>query len=563
MRLYAWPGIYVGVLRVVLKANLLTAAALLALVQAQPAASQSSQTLRTIIEAGSLADLRWPDFSDYRQHLKNFYEPGGYAPVWVRSGQVTPQARALIGILQQADRKGLHSDDYDGPRWEARLARIAGAQEAERDKFDAALTVCVMRYISDLHIGRVNPQHFTFGLSVEEKKYNLPDFLRQRLIDAADPAAALNTVEPPFAGYQRTQAALVRYFDLAKQDDGEQLPVPAKTVAPGTPYAGVPRLVRLLRLLGDLPGDAVLPEDTGTYSGPVVEAMKRYQRRHGLQADGRIGAQTVKSLNTPLGVRVRQLQLTLERWRWLPHDFPEPPIVVNLPEFKLRAMEGGKPVLEMNVIVGKAFGHKTPIFTDTMQYVVLRPYWNVTPTIQRSEIVPSIRKDRDYIAKKGFEVTTQRGEPVTSGTINDDVLEQLRTGKLAVRQKPGPKNSLGLVKLIFPNHYNVYLHSTPAPELFSQTRRDFSHGCIRVEKPAELTAWALRNNEGWDLERIRKEMEGGRDNQQVNLTRKIPVLILYGTAIVDEAGSVFFFDDIYGLDASLEKVLVKGYPYPG
>jgi len=550
------------VLWAVLKTNLL-AAALLALAQAPPAASQAGDTLRTIVEAGRLDDLRWPDFRDYRQHLKNFYEPGGYAPVWVRNGQPTSQARSITAILQQADRKGLHSDDYDGPRWEARFARVPAAPDAERARFDAALTVCVMRYISDLHIGKVNPQHFTFGLSVQEKKYDLPDFLRQRLIDAPDPAAALNTVEPPFAGYQRTQAALLRYFDLAKQDDGEQLPVPAKTVAPGAPYAGVPRLVRLLRLLGDLPADAALPADTGVYSGSVVDALKRYQRRHGLQADGRIGAQTVKSLNTPLGVRVRQLQLTLERWRWLPHDFPEPPVVVNIPEFRLRAMEGGKPVLEMNVIVGKAFGHKTPVFTDTMQYVVLRPYWNVTPSIQRSEIVPSIRKDRDYIAKKGFEVTTQRGEPVTSGTINDDVLEQLRTGKLAVRQKPGPANSLGLVKLIFPNQHNVYLHSTPAPELFSQSRRDFSHGCIRVEKPVELTAWALRNNPGWDAERIRKEMETGRDNQQVNLTRQIPVLILYATAIVDEAGMVYFFDDIYGLDASLEKVLVTGYPYPG
>jgi murein L,D-transpeptidase YcbB/YkuD len=176
--------------------------------------------------------------------------------------------------------------------------------------------------------------------------------------------------------------------------------------------------------------------------------------------------------------------------------------------------------------------------------------------------VPSVRKDRAYISKKGFEVTTQAGGAVTSGVIDDPVLEQLRSGKLAVRQKPGPANSLGLVKLIFPNQHNVYLHSTPAPELFSRARRDFSHGCIRVEKPAELTAWALRNNPGWDLDRVRQQMENGKDNQQVNLTKPIPVLILYGTAVVDEAGRVRFFDDIYKLDASLEKVLNQGYPYP-
>ena len=528
-------------------------------------AQTESDTLRQIAGAGKLEDLRWPDFTDYRQHLTSFYSAGNYAAVWIRSGKPTPQALGVIGILQKAEDKGLRSEDYDGPRWAARLARLPSASETEKARFDAALTVCTMRYISDLHIGKVNPKHFAFGLDVEQKKYNLPDFLRQHLINAPDLKPLLDSVEPVFAGYKRTKAALLRYVELARQDDGEQLPVPAKTVGSGSPYAGVPRLVRLLRLLGDLPQDAPAPADANTYAGPVVDAVKRFQARHGLQADGRLGAQTVKTLNKPISFRVRQLQLTLERWRWLPQGFPEPPIIVNIPEFRLRAYstEQGNIALEMNVIVGKAYGHKTPIFADTMQYVVLRPYWNVTPTIQRTEVVPSIVKDRDYISKKDFEVTTQKGEPVTSGTINDDVLAGLRAGKYAVRQKPGPANSLGLVKLIFPNSYNVYLHSTPAPELFSQSRRDFSHGCIRVQKPVELTAWALRNNPGWDEDRVREAMNKGKDNQQVNLAKPIPVLILYGTAIVTEAGEARFFDDIYGLDADLEKVLAKGYPYPG
>jgi len=535
-----------------------------ACVGAQTASAQIATTLRQIAEAGRLDDLRWPDFSDYRQHVKKFYEPGGYAPAWIRNGQATPQARAVIAVLWKADETGLHSEDYDGPRWAARLGRLSAGPEAERARFDAALTVCAMRYVSDAHIGRVNPQHFRFGLDVAHKKYDLADFLQQRLTSAADPKAALAEVEPPFAGYKRAKAALIHYFELARQDNGEQLPIPAKTVTPGSPYLGVPRMIRLLRLVGDLPSDAAVAADAGTYAKPLVDAVKHYQLRHGLQADGKLTAQTVKSLNTLLGVRILQLQLTLERWRWLPHDFPDPPIVVNIPEFRLRALAPGERVaLEMNVIVGKSYGHNTPVFADTMQYVVLRPYWNVPPSIQRSEIVPAIRKNRNYIAKKNFEVATQRGEFVTSGAISDGVLEQLRAGKLAVRQKPGPANSLGLVKLIFPNSNNVYLHSTPAQELFSRSRRDFSHGCIRVQKPAELTAWALRNNPGWDLERVRREMESGKDNQQVNLVKPIPVLILYGTAIVDEDGTVHFFDDIYGLDASLQKVLATGYPYPG
>ncbi len=536
---------------------------LLAAVRAQTASAQSGATLRQVVEAGRLDDLRWPAFPDYRQHVKNFYEAGQYQPAWVRNSEATPQALSVIRMLQKADEKGLHSEDYDGPRWEARLARLNGSGEAERARFDAAVTVCVMRYVSDLHIGRVNPQHFTFGLDVQEKKYNLPEFVRQKLMSASDPQKVADGVEPAFEGYRRAKMALARYFKIASEDDGEQLPAPPKAVAPGTAYAGVTRLTRLLRLLGDLPADAEVDTDSKVYGGALVEAVKRYQQRHGLDADGRLGAQTVKSLNTPIGVRLRQLQLTLERWRWLPQSFPEPPVVVNIPEFRLRAFDGGSsPALEMNVIVGKAFGHGTPVFADTMEYVLLRPYWSVPRSIQRSEIVPAVRKDRNYIAKKGFEVTTQRGEVVTSGAIDDAVFEQLRTGKLAVRQKAGPKNSLGLVALMFPNQHSVYLHSTPAPELFSQARRDFSHGCIRVQKAAELAAWALRNNPGWDLDRVRQAMESGKDNQQVNLTKPIPVLILYGTAIVDEAGTVRFFDDIYKLDASLEKVLNQGYPYP-
>jgi len=274
--------------------------------------------------------------------------------------------------------------------------------------------------------------------------------------------------------------------------------------------------------------------------------------------------QTLAHLNTPLSQRVDQLRLTLERWHWLPDRFTEPPIVVNIPEFRLRAFDsGGNVVLTMNVIVGKAFRHRTPVFEQDMRYVVFRPYWNVPPSIQRSETVPAIQKDRDYVAKKGFEVVTRGGQVVTSGTITDEVLAELRAGKVAVRQKPGPTNALGLVKLMFPNEYNVYLHSTPAPQLFSQARRDFSHGCIRVEKPAELAAWVLRDKPDWSLAQVQAAMTSGRDNVQVNLTSPIPVLILYGTAVVDPEGTVQFFDDIYGYDDELRKTLAKGYPYPG
>lgn len=515
--------------------------------------------LREIVASGRLSDLRWPDFSDYQVHLKNFYEPSGYTFAWIRENQATPRARAIIAVLEQADSKGLHAEDYDASRWNARLSQV-GPSAA---RFDAALTVCVMRYISDLRVGKVNPQHFRFGINVARKKYDLPQFVRDRLVNGDDLGRALEEVEPPFPGYRQMQATLEQYLKLSREDDGEKLPDITKNIDSGNPYAGVPRLERLLRLLGDLPPSAEV-QPGNVYQGPLVDAVKHFQSRHGLSPDGRLGPQTLKLLNIPVKDRVEQLRLTLERWRWVPNEFPQPPVVVNIPEFRLRAFDrNGRVVLAMRVIVGKAFRHETPVFEGDMRYVVFRPYWNVPPSIQRSEIVPAIRRNRDYVAKNNYEITTPGGEVVTSGTVGDDILEQLQARKLAIRQKPGPTNALGLVKLIFPNEHSVYLHSTPSAQLFSQSRRDFSHGCIRVEKPAELTAWALgANNQDWTLEKVRTAMETGKDDVQVNLVKSIPVLILYGTAVVDENGVVHFFEDLYGYDRELEKVLAKGYPYP-
>jgi len=560
----AQKAIGIGLASVILTLNPDALSGSAALCRSAVATNTSSQTeaIRDIIASGNLSTLRWPDFSDYQAHLKRFYEASGYSLVWSRNAQATDQAHVMIEVLKQADSKGLNPEDYDASRWAPRLQQLDDPTASAQ--FDAALTVCVMRYISDLRIGRVNPRHFSFGINVESKKYDLAQFIRNRIVGGDNIQAALDGVEPPFRGYKRTQAALQRYLKLAQEDDGEQLSPGTKDITPGQEYAGIPRLARLLRLLGDLPSSAQTPPGN-VYQDPLVQGVKNFQQRHGLSSNGVLGAQTVKELNTSLRDRVEQLRLALERWRWVPSEFPQPPIVVNIPEFRLRAFDkDGKVVLSSNVVVGKAFRHETPVFQDEMQYVVFRPYWNVPPGIQRSEIVPALQRDPAYLSKNNYEVTRPDGTVFAASTIKDEILQQLRAGKLAVRQKPGNSNALGLVKLIFPNAHNVYLHSIPAQQLFSRSRRDFSHGCIRVEKAAELAAWALaENKEDWPLEKVLQVMKGAEDNVQVNLSRPIPVLILYATAIVDENEVTHFFDDIYGYDADLEKVLAKGYPYPG
>jgi murein L,D-transpeptidase YcbB/YkuD len=212
----------------------------------------------------------------------------------------------------------------------------------------------------------------------------------------------------------------------------------------------------------------------------------------------------------------------------------------------------------MRVVVGRALRTQTPVLEEDMKYLIFWPYWNVPPSILRTEIIPKITKDPAYIQKNNFEVATNSGQVVTDGVVSEEVLAQLRTGKLMVRQKPGPKNALGLIKFIFPNDQNVYLHSTPSQSLFSESRRDFSHGCIRVEDPKALAEWVLRNNPGWTRERIEAAFKAGKQ-QQVNLAHEIPVLIVYGTAIAKENGEVFFFEDIYGYDKAMGKLFEQAY----
>lgn len=524
------------------------------------ALAQIPAQIESVVARGAIPEMRRPDFRHYQSSVREFYTSRGYAPAWVQGATVSAQGQALIQDFKDAWKKGLDPEDYDASRWDAR--ELALRQGGDPAMFDVALTVSAMRYISDLHIGRINPRHVNFELSVEEKKYDLAEFLRNRLLPAADVNAVLAGVEPPFAGYQRTEAALVHYTELAHQDVQEKLPVPVKAIDPGQPYAGIAQLQTFLQTVGDLPAESNAGGPAPQlYEGALVEGVKHFQKEHGLDVDGRLGPATVKAMNVPLADRVRQLQLTLERWRWLPSSFSAPPIIVNIPDFRLRALNPDNTVaMDMRVVVGAAMRTETPVFSRDMTYVVFRPYWVVPPGIMRRSILPAIRRNRNYLANNRYEVTTPAGKVVTNGAVSDEVLAQLQSGKLMVRQRPGPNNALGLVKLIFPNEHAVYLHSTPATELFARSRRDFSSGCIRVEKPAELTAWVLRNNPGWPLERVQQAMQSGPDDVTVKLAQRVPVFIVYGTAIAYADGEVHFYDDLYGFDARLNAVLLKQFP---
>jgi murein L,D-transpeptidase YcbB/YkuD len=291
--------------------------------------------------------------------------------------------------------------------------------------------------------------------------------------------------------------------------------------------------------------------------------VKHFQDRHGFEADGVLGRATWAAMSVPISWRVHQIELAMERMRWLPPMANEPTVFVNVALFRLWATDPsveGEP-LRMNVVVGKSLNHQTPIFIAQMAYVVFRPYWNPTYDILKKEILPRARKDRGYLAKESLEIVASGDDDAKALPATPENLDAVAAGRLTMRQRPGPSNSLGLAKFIFPNSDSIYMHGTPAQSLFSRARRDFSHGCIRLEDPMALALWVLRDQPDWTREKIEAAMKGERPTR-VNLKKPLTVVLFYDTYHASSNGVVSFVDDIYGDDAMLDAALAKGYPYP-
>lgn len=587
--------------------------------------------VQKMVVSPQLAILQWANYSDYQAQVKQFYEAREYALAWTVDGELTAQARAMIEEFDHAALKGLKPQDYDADRWAARvdeLARIKKSNDSSADaqnkvaQFDAAMTITAMRYVSDLHSGRVNPQQLNFDIDVPKKRagLDLAAFLNDQLTEAGDPKGVVAGVEPQNPMYKATLAALPHYIELARnQDAGPPMPLVTVTrpVAPKTrvPAELLDAVTKRLAVDGDLPAElmppapaepktaevqsagagkkkpgklrqwldrkrhksgggseaadaaatevvtAPRPTGFGVYTPELADAVKKFQARHGLQQDGKLTTATAAALNTPMDMRVLQMDDALERWRWLSDTYEQPRLLVNLPEFVVRAYDANHNLdFKMKVVDGQAEGgHDTPVFTRMMRFLIFRPYWNIPESIIKKEVVPHLQKSGlGYLAQKNFEVVTRDGSPA-SGYSADDI-EHMR---FIVREKPGPNNSLGLVKFMFPNEYDVYMHSTPEMNLFNLPRRDRSHGCVRLEHADQMAAWVLQGQGDWDEEKISEAMKSeDKDNVQVSLKTPLPVVVFYLTAIPDEDGTMHFFNDVYGYDAAMNAILSKGMPYP-
>lgn len=491
------------------------------------------------------------------QHLwtltKQFYQTRGNAPAWIDDRKPTAQMDQLIGALQHADREGLDPALYNASTLAARRQEAGrgfltaqGFDEREAADLDVWLTYLYLQYASDLTSGLSNLSHADPEWKIAGKKVDVLSLLERALADNRV-GQSLTELTPAHPQYTRLRDALQQYRDIAARGGWPQLPATLK-LKPGQQSPEVPALARRLAATGDFTG-TVADGDTA-YSPELQEAVKRFQRRHGLADDGAIAPATVAQLNVPVERRIEQIGLNLERWRWLPRDLGERYVLVNVPEYRLEVWDHGKVPLSMRVVVGKK-DTPTPIFSDEMTYVVFAPYWNVPADIASKETIPSVLKDPAFLDKTNMEVLDRSGHVVDPSSIDIS-----QSGAYRFRQRPGGRNSLGYVKFMFPNQFNVYLHDTPADSLFARAARSFSHGCVRVEQPQQLAEYVLADQPEWTPDRIEAAMHAGQE-KSVKLRQPIPVYLGYFTARTAADGILQFRDDVYGIDARQQTQLAS------
>jgi len=511
-----------------------------------------------------------PVTADHWKHTKKLYSTFNQSLLWLdNKGVHQERVAALLKTLASADSDAMQLDHLPIVELSRALAAIDGKHPTAEQLADAdvLLSAAFTVYGEDMLVGQTNPAELGQSWHINPLEEKVDSSLSLTLRED-DLAAGLARMRPQDPGYDSLRVQLVRFRDLVQKggwgtvpagkalkrgdnDSPERLSalrarlaaegfltdsvVPQASDSSATPDSATTSSAKTGAKKSSKANEARLNRTgPGVFDRTLAGAVADFQARHGIVVDSMLGKETLDALNTPATYRLAQIAANLERYRWMPRSLGTKYVLVNVPQFHLAAFDNGQKALEMKVIVGKDYEDKaTPVFSDSMEFVVFRPFWNVTPDIAAKEIFPKEQESPGYLAANDMEV------------YNDH-------GRQAVRQRPGPKNSLGLVKFMFPNDFNIYLHDTPQGELFKKDIRAFSHGCIRVEKPAELAQWVL----GWDGARVDQAMHSGPDNKQVKLPAKMPVYIVYFTTYVDN-GKLYFGNDLYDRDSKLVSEVQK------
>ena len=498
--------------------------------------------------------------------VSTFYEGRGYAPAWVDRRGLRPAARSLISAMEGARRDGLEPDDYHLSMIRALASRLPSGGRSRLPEIgrlvdlELLLTDGFLLYGSHLLGGHLDAATLHPNWRAERRERDLASVLESALA-AGDPAEALDGLRPPQPAYRRLMDALDSLRRVADAGGWPSVP-PGPTLAPGD---SAERVAALRSRLESSPFDehpAGPAGDRAVYDSVLAASVRSFQRRHGLDPDAVVGPATLEALNVPAAARARQVAVNLERWRWLPEELGERHVLVNAANYELEAVEGGEAALTMRAIVGRPY-RQTPVFSDRISYMVFSPYWHVPHTLAVQDQLPLQQQDPGYFRRMGFRVFDGWGadaNQVDPGGVDWDRVTP-RSFPYRLRQDPGPLNALGSVKFMFPNPYNVYLHDTPARELFRKQARGFSSGCIRVEEARELALWLLRGDAAWTPERVDRAMKAGRE-ETARLTRPVPVHLLYWTAWADEDGTIQFRPDIYGRDEPVARAMDRSPPRP-
>ncbi|GGF06804.1 L,D-transpeptidase family protein [Hymenobacter cavernae] len=519
-----------------------------------------------------------PAFKSQLIWAKKFYRERDFRLGWFRNHELLPQAQTMLGVINKAADEGLDPKDYKIKDFDKLFAELdeAKSDSTKRNslekEIDVALSGTYFKWASDFYRGTVNPREVkNIDWNVKRNKIKLHKAL-MTILKERESTYPYYEFEPLHPEYDRLKKALAEYRAIQRNGGWPTLPATTK-LRPGDVSPAVALLHK--RLLGDKAAPAPAASTTETpavavantsatavgtaapaekYDSELVSAVKSFQQQNGLMANGIVSGETLKTLNIPVDSRINQIIVNMERWRWVPKRFEPNYLLVNIPDYTLHVVENNKEAFNMRVIVGKTL-NATPVFSDKMEYVVLAPYWNVPMSIIQKELRPRLMADPvgtlnrlDMEVVKGW---GRKATPVDPSSIDWANVNQSNF-KYTVRRRPGPKNDLGDVKFIFPNSQDIYLHDTPHDELFSQGKRGFSHGCVRVQEPIKLAEYLLRDRPEWDQQAILDTIANHRE-KYITLKEKLPVYLVYFTAWVDEAGALHFRDDIYGHDKALAK----------
>lgn len=473
----------------------------------------------------------YPEFKSYQENVRRFYQGRSFAYAWFDQQGLIEQASNVANKVINIEQEGIEQVLPYRQEFDSLLAESQQATTVKPSpKTELMLTAGYFAFARTAWGGLNDSVSHAMQWFVPRKKIPYPQLLDSLLSQPT----GLNK-EPVYRQYELLRTYLQRYQEMDKKQEWKIISTKKNGYRRGDKSAHILLIKQRLQVLGDFTGDTA----SQVFDADLVTAVKQFQKRHGLLPDGAIGSGTLSELNTPLKERLRHIVVNMERSRWLPVQGEANYLVVNIPDFKLHVYRNDSLAWSCRVVVGKSV-HKTVIFSGEIKYVVFSPYWYVPASIVRREILPGMRRSATYLKRHNMEQIGQRnGLPV-------------------IRQKPGPTNSLGQIKFMFPNSYSIYLHDTPSKFLFDENSRAFSHGCIRVSEPIKLAEYLLKENPAWNKEKIKKAMQLGK-SQTVNLEKQVPVYIVYFTTFIDSQGNINFRKDIYNRDERLAEILLGNY----